>query len=143
MRHWARFTDQHGRTWGANTDEKTGHPCSGLEPQFDAPLRVPDIYIKVKAGEVVIGYQAWLRDKSAVDTPTELIYAALQDNKWVLGFTKAIPQWALKYVAAEIAESYVAPYEDKPEPKPEQQARVRTSPRSWREQQCQSVQKAS
>ncbi|KKL87671.1 hypothetical protein LCGC14_1932380 [marine sediment metagenome] len=62
-RAWAEFTDQHGRVWGANTENKTRHPCSGLEPQFQAPLLMSSEYLKVSGfNRINIEYQACLND---------------------------------------------------------------------------------
>jgi hypothetical protein len=46
-RAYARYTDQHGRWWGAVIENKTGDPCGPLEPQFSAPLRPLDKYVTV------------------------------------------------------------------------------------------------
>lgn len=63
-RSYAIYTDQHGRTWGAVIENKTGDPAGPLEPQFSAPLRPADKYITVNSArrQVVIRYADIIRD---------------------------------------------------------------------------------
>jgi len=130
------FTDQHGRQWEANTENKTRHPCGPLRPQFEAPFYPFTNYITVLSPtRVRIEYKTWLNDmdeanreydaglqsyafqlygdqaaKSIKDPPPELmaivgerpqrvprefVEASLQENQWILGFAKAVPDWAI------------------------------------------------
>jgi hypothetical protein len=63
-RSYAIYTDQHGRTWGAVIENKTGDPAGPLEPQFSAPLRPADKYITVNSArrQVIIRYADIIRD---------------------------------------------------------------------------------
>lgn len=63
-RSYAIYTDQHGRTWGAVIENKTGDPAGPLEPQFSAPLRPLDKYITINSNrrQVVIRYADIIRD---------------------------------------------------------------------------------
>lgn len=63
-RSYAIYTDQHGRVWGANIENKTGDPCGNLEPQFAAPVRPMDKYITVNSRrrQVVIRYAEIIQD---------------------------------------------------------------------------------
>lgn len=67
-RAWAEFTDQHGRIWGAITENKTRHPCAPLQPQFQSPFEMFPKYLKVtSANSIRIEYQAALNDMDASD----------------------------------------------------------------------------
>lgn len=67
-RAWAEFTDQHGRTWGAITENKTRHPCAPLQPQFTAPYIPFQKYLTIKgANKIEIEYRAALNDMDASD----------------------------------------------------------------------------
>lgn len=63
-RAYAIYTDQHGRTWGAVIENRTGDPCGPLEPQFVAPLRPNDKYITINSRrrQLVIRYADIIRD---------------------------------------------------------------------------------
>lgn len=52
------FTDQHGRSWHAEVEISTGHPCSPLTPDgWTAPLDVPRNYISILRGKRTRGAQ--------------------------------------------------------------------------------------
>lgn len=64
----AEFTDQHGRTWIGNTENKTRHPVGMPDPQFDAPLIPLQNYLTMKGtNRIVIEYRKWLSDIDASD----------------------------------------------------------------------------
>ena len=89
-RAWAEFTDQHGRVWGANTENKTRHPCGGFEPPFQAPLIPFQKYLKVDGfNRVKIEYRAWLND---IDLANAEYDKGLRDYAFQLFGTKA-PQY--------------------------------------------------
>jgi len=52
-RSYAIYTDQHGRVWGANIENKTGDPCGPLEPgpawRAKAPIIPLDKFITVNS----------------------------------------------------------------------------------------------
>jgi hypothetical protein len=58
------FTDQHGRSWYAVIELATGDPCGPLDARFDAPLKVPQKYIKTtkEHGKLHINYDGWIAD---------------------------------------------------------------------------------
>lgn len=68
------FTDQHGRSWHAEVEIATGHPCSPLTPDgWSAPLNVPRHYISVLRGkrqrgaarenyDIRVEYDTWIRE---------------------------------------------------------------------------------
>lgn len=67
-RAWGEFTDQHGRLWGANTENKTRHPCGPFRPQFKAPFYPDQKYIEVKGtNRVRISYRRWLDELDEAD----------------------------------------------------------------------------
>ena len=136
------FTDQHGRVWEANTENKTRHPCGPYRPTFEAPFYPFNNYMDVKGtNRVVIQYQRWLDDldnanaeydstlrnyafqmygEQAVQyinkpppelialagerpmrVPREFIEASQAENKWILGFTPTVPEWAEPLIKRE------------------------------------------
>ncbi len=67
-RAWSEFIDQHGRVWGAITENKTRHPCAPLQPQFDAPYIPFQKYLRVvSANKIEIEYRAALKDMDESD----------------------------------------------------------------------------
>lgn len=59
------LTDQHGQKWSADIEKKTDHPCGPIAPKFNAPLAVPQKYLKMVAGDsgrIRIDYDQWLQD---------------------------------------------------------------------------------
>lgn len=68
------FTDQHGRSWHAEVEIVTGHPCTPLNPDgWSAPLDTPRNYIDCLRGrkargaareayDLRIDYQKWISD---------------------------------------------------------------------------------
>lgn len=49
-RSYAIYSDQHGRVWGANIENKTGDPCGPLEPQgWSAPILPPERFITINS----------------------------------------------------------------------------------------------
>lgn len=86
-RSYRVFRDQHGRRWGADTEDSTGGPCGPLallakDPLVCAPpIMPPQAYIRVTdvaAGELEINYDRWL----------ESLDEALQDYE-VFAFQQA------------------------------------------------------
>lgn len=63
-RSYAFYRDQHGRNWGAVIENRTGDPCGPMEPEFSAPLRVHDKYIKIdkRSRTIHIMYENVIRD---------------------------------------------------------------------------------
>ena len=64
-RRYSKYQDQHGRWWGAPTENTTGDPCSVYEMQgWNAPLTPDDKYIKLNADRrgVTIDYARWIND---------------------------------------------------------------------------------
>lgn len=64
-RQWAEFLDQHGRRWGAMTENKSRHATGPFQPQFTAPWLPNQHYIDHLPGDmhrVAIDY-----DQMAVD----------------------------------------------------------------------------
>lgn len=67
-RGYSTFRDQHGRRWGAVTENKTRHPVGMPEPKFKAPILPPVHLIRPKPGddsELVIDYKSWLGELDA------------------------------------------------------------------------------
>jgi hypothetical protein len=69
----AIFRDQHGRRYHATIEKRTGHPCGLIEPQFQAPLMPPQMYLKVGTNperpyDMPIDYESWERDARAQHT---------------------------------------------------------------------------
>ena len=136
------FTDQHGRVWEANTENKTRHPCGPYRPTFEAPFYPFNNYMDVKGtNRVVIQYQRWLDDLDTANAeydqtlrnyafqmygdqaaqfindppselialagerpmrvPREFIEASQAENKWILGFTPNVPEWAEPLIKRE------------------------------------------
>jgi hypothetical protein len=61
------FRDQHGRKYFASIEIKTGDPCGVIEHQFDAPLRVPAMYLEKSRDperpyDLHINYTRWKSD---------------------------------------------------------------------------------
>ena len=61
------FTDQHGRVWHATIETKTMHPTGPIQPQFQAPLIPPQMYLRVGTNrmrpyDLVINYDQWIAD---------------------------------------------------------------------------------
>lgn len=137
-RSYAIYTDQHGRAWGANIENRTGDPCGPLEPQFSAPVQAMDRFITINSRQrkLIIRYadiildiqqanQDWeasLREYARkmygmdaakmIQNPSpelldvvgppprgqkEIWEAAMQGNKWILGFSSAKPAWAEEF----------------------------------------------
>lgn len=70
VRSYRVFRDQHGRKWGADIEDRTGHPCGQLVPRdgwgTTAPLVPPQKYLVVTdtaAGEITIQYGRWIEDE--------------------------------------------------------------------------------
>lgn len=64
-RSYAIYTDQHGRPWGANIENKTGDPCGPLEPQgWHAPAMPLDRYISINSRQrkIFIRYDDMILD---------------------------------------------------------------------------------
>lgn len=64
-RRGQRLVDQHGRPWFAVIELKTGDPVGQIEPQFQAPLVPPQVYLRKSRDEnrpndLVIQYEAWI-----------------------------------------------------------------------------------
>jgi hypothetical protein len=64
QRRYMTYLDQHGRKWGATTENRTGDPCGPIEPHFAAPLIPEQKYIVLAADKrsVRIDYTRWLLD---------------------------------------------------------------------------------
>lgn len=71
LRAYGKFSDQHGRKWGAVIEKKTQAPCSGLSLRTERPVLVrppiipPQKYVRVSditSREVKIRYNQWLED---------------------------------------------------------------------------------
>lgn len=141
-----RLTDQHGRRYFAIIEIRSGDPVGPIEPMFDAPLKVPQMYLRKSPDidaptQLIIDYPRWIEDLtsarvewerrgrelsrkqfgSAYDPtkhqfkqeildilgpppqPVEPVHAALQGNRWVLGFTRRVD--------ARLAQFFDAPEE--------------------------------
>lgn len=137
-RSYAIYTDQHGRAWGANIENRTGDPCGPLEPQFAAPIQALDKFITVNSrqrklhiryADIILDIQQANRDweeslreyarkmygmdaAKMIQSPSpelldvvgprphgqkEIWEAAMQGNKWILGFSSAKPAWAEEF----------------------------------------------
>ena len=144
LRRYARFTDQHGRKYGATVESETGHPCGVIDfehrtPAGNLPPWRPSaehlVFDTLEMGKVTIDYPKaiaqrealvadWERmartlaiqmygDKAgeAIEDPpvgligilgprpmdAGLIEACQAGNKWALGFSDAMPEWATPY----------------------------------------------
>lgn len=69
-----RFTDQHGRKWFACIEKESGHPCTPVQPIFQAPVIPDQKYIELGDGEdkdmpgrVFINYTAWIDELDEAD----------------------------------------------------------------------------
>lgn len=71
-RKYVYIKDQHGRKFGAWTENKTGDPCGPVMPSFQAPLNIDPKYMRLSKDEwnhtaVTIDYDAWIHDFRAID----------------------------------------------------------------------------
>lgn len=63
-RQYVEFTDQHGRIWGAQTENKNRHPVGAVLPKFYAPWYPDPIYFRYdtkRQNDVMIDYNALIR----------------------------------------------------------------------------------
>lgn len=61
------FVDQHGREWDVTLDNKNNRFCTPPYPRFKEPVVTPLQYVGHgrRLGQLVIDYDAWLRDNGA------------------------------------------------------------------------------
>lgn len=139
---YARFTDQHGRQYGAVIEGATGAPTGPIDflhrtPAGNLPPWIPAgkylVFDPVNQGRLTIDYAQAVADREAeiadwrqllvkfatasggtraieeIESPSpgmilmigpkpegpEIVEAASQGNKWALGFSDAMPSWAV------------------------------------------------
>lgn len=64
-RKCVKYKDQHGRTWEVTLDPETFMPCTLPIPFFNAPLEIPECYLRIPAeemGHITIDYDRWISD---------------------------------------------------------------------------------
>lgn len=76
QRRFQRFTDQHGRKWGATTEIQTGHPTGSVAPLFLAPLIPEPKYYRFGVDEdnpaaMRIDYDLWVTEKEQAEEDYE------------------------------------------------------------------------
>lgn len=135
------MTDQHGRTWFADVEIRSGYPVGPIRPRFDAPWHPDQSALKVdheKPTQIRIDYEALLNERleahrdyhgRAVEesasrrwpvptegevyskelqlivgkppAPVEPIVAAMQENSWILGFSKKPDPRLTKFIVTQ------------------------------------------
>ncbi len=80
LRSYRIFRDQHGREWGADIEDKTGHPCGPLAlrigpNQVIPPMKFPQKYFvdfDGVSGTFAIDYDSWLKGSKDAHTDYQL-----------------------------------------------------------------------
>lgn len=76
QRRGQMFRDQHGRRYYASIELRTGDPCGLIEPQFSAPLAVPQMYLERSSDperpyDIQVSYTRWKADIRAARSEWE------------------------------------------------------------------------
>lgn len=73
-RSYVELTDQHGRQWDGIIDVKSHGTIGPLMPRFQAPLEVPQKYLKrAQFNRIHIDYERWISDIDAAHREYERI----------------------------------------------------------------------
>jgi hypothetical protein len=129
------FRDQHGRTYHAEIEIKTMDPCGLVEPQYQAPLVVPSMYLErsidpERPYDLVINYDRWEADineareiwLSEGHTQSRVIYGEKYNpdepfSLQVLSLIGPPPQHVEPVIAARQGNSWVLGLTQTPDPR--------------------------
>jgi hypothetical protein len=125
-RRGKRLIDRHRRGWFATTEIKTGDPVGMIEPQFQAPLIPPQVYLRLypeaasRPNDLIIDYDRWIADnmrarKARLDKAREIarkhFVDAYDPNKpiatWILDLVEPEPEPLEPIIAAKQGNRYV------------------------------------